>query len=63
MRTLGGSVCALCLVGDALRRTAQEKPATKACTKVMFGREVEVKAQKARTVVKAFPVSAIKSAV
>mmetsp|Transcript_68573 Transcript_68573/g.161339 ORF Transcript_68573/g.161339 Transcript_68573/m.161339 type:complete len:116 (-) Transcript_68573:176-523(-) len=41
----------------------REKPATKACTKVMFGKEVKVKAQPAKTVVKAFAVAALKSQV
>jgi hypothetical protein len=30
---------------------------------MMFGKEISVKAQKARTVVKAFPVAAIKKSV
>jgi len=38
----------------------RKKPATKAGTKVMFGKEVKVKAQPAKTVVKAFPVAALK---
>ena len=37
------------------------KPATKAGTKVMFGKEVKVKARPAKTVVKAFPVAALKA--
>ena len=36
------------------------KPATKAGTRVMFGQEMKVKAMPARTVVKAFAVSALK---
>merc|ERR1712037_148684 len=39
------------------------KPATKAGKKEMFGKTVVVKAMKARTVVKAFPVSALKKVV
>mmetsp|Transcript_80910 Transcript_80910/g.143307 ORF Transcript_80910/g.143307 Transcript_80910/m.143307 type:complete len:107 (-) Transcript_80910:46-366(-) len=39
------------------------KPATKAGKKVMFGKEVKVKAKKAKTVVKAFPVAALKAAI
>ena len=39
----------------------REKKATKAGTRMMFGQEVQVKAQKARTVVKAFPVAAVKN--
>ena len=39
------------------------KPATKAGKKVMFGKEVKVKAKKAKTVVKAFPVAALKSCI
>merc|ERR1711933_607219 len=37
------------------------KPATKAGKKNIFGKEVKVKAKPARTVVKAFPVAALKS--
>merc|ERR1719460_2118104 len=37
------------------------KPATKAGTKVMFGKEVKVKAKPAKTVVKAFAVAALKA--
>merc|ERR1711879_560643 len=35
------------------------KPATKAGKRLMFGKEVKVKAQPAKTVVKAFPVAAL----
>merc|ERR1719377_495281 len=38
----------------------KHKPATKAGKRVMFGKEVKVKAKKARTIVKAFAVSALK---
>ena len=38
----------------------RNKPATKACKKEIFGKMQIVKARPARTVVKAFPVSAIK---
>jgi len=37
------------------------KPATKAGKRMMFGKEVTVKAKPAKTVCKAFPVKAIKS--
>merc|ERR1712241_1294459 len=37
------------------------KPATKAGKKTMFGKEVKVKAKPAKTVVKAFPVAALKA--
>merc|ERR1719201_2047021 len=37
------------------------KPATKAGTMTMFGKEVKVKAKPAKTVVKAFPVAALKA--
>merc|ERR1712094_49722 len=37
------------------------KPATKAGTRTMFGKEVKVKAKPAKTVVKAFPVAALKA--
>merc|ERR1712151_789037 len=39
------------------------KPATKACKKEIFGKMCDVKARPARTVVKAFPVSALKKSV
>merc|ERR1712000_109658 len=37
------------------------KPATKAGLRMAFGQEIKVKAKSARTVVKAFPVAALKS--
>merc|ERR1712054_388431 len=42
------------------RIKTRTKPATKACVKVMFGKETQVKAKPAKTVVKAFPVAALK---
>merc|ERR550537_704193 len=39
------------------------KPATKAGKRMAFGKEIKVKAKKARTVVKAFAVAAIKKQV
>lgn len=39
------------------------KPATKAGSRSMFGKVVKVAAKPARTVVKAFPVAALKSAI
>merc|ERR1712159_486757 len=36
------------------------KPATKAAVRVMFGEEKKVKAKPARTIVKAYPVAALK---
>ena len=41
----------------------RKKPATKAGKKMMFGKEVKVAAKPARTVVKAFPVSALKKSI
>merc|ERR1712062_410668 len=41
----------------------KSKPATKAGKKMMFGKEVVVKAKPAKTVVKAFPVAALKSSI
>merc|ERR1712083_698774 len=43
------------------RIKTRTKPATKAAVKVMFGKEVKVKAKPAKTVVKAFPVAALKN--
>merc|ERR1712226_588693 len=39
------------------------KPATKACQKEIFGKMQTVKARPARTIVKAFPVAALKKSV
>merc|ERR1712118_62169 len=39
------------------------KPATKACTKEIFGKMQQVKAKPARTIVKAFPVAALKNSI
>merc|ERR1712187_518844 len=39
------------------------KPATKACKKEIFGKMCDVKVKPARTIVKAFPVSALKKSV
>ena len=41
----------------------KNKPAKKAGKRVMFGKEIMVKAQPAKTVVKAFPVSSLKKAI
>ena len=48
------------LPGLCMIKTRQ-KPATKAGKRLMFGKEVMVKAQPAKTVVKASPVAALKS--
>ena len=37
------------------------KPATKAGMRLAFGKEMQVKAKPAKTVVKAFPVAALKA--
>merc|ERR1711862_879828 len=42
------------------RIKTRTKPATKACVRVMFGKETKVKAKPAKTVVKAFAVAALK---
>merc|ERR1711976_176253 len=47
-------------VPGVCRIKTRTKPATKACVKVMFGKETKVKAKPAKTVVKAFPVAALK---
>merc|ERR1711933_688843 len=41
----------------------RHKPATKACQKMIFGELQTVKAKPAKTVVKAFPVAALKKSV
>jgi len=38
----------------------RQKAATKACVKNIFGKECRISAMKARTVVKAFPIKALK---
>merc|ERR1711978_534776 len=43
------------------RIKTRRKPATKATKKMMFGKETVVKAKPAKTVVKAFPVAALKA--
>merc|ERR1719502_1402138 len=48
--------------GVAMLKT-RVKPATKAGKREIFGKEVMVKAKPARTIVKAFPVSAIKKSI
>merc|ERR1711879_996726 len=47
-------------VPNLFRIKTRVKPATKAGTRVMFGKEVKVKAQPAKTVVKAYAASALK---
>merc|ERR1712216_927846 len=42
------------------RIKTRQKPATKACKKEIFGKMQMVKARPARTIVKAFPVAALK---
>merc|ERR1712093_18557 len=42
------------------RIKTRTKPATKAGVRVMFGKETKVKAKPAKTIVKAFPVAALK---
>merc|ERR1719463_130872 len=46
-----------------MRIQTKQKPARKAGKKMMFGKEVMVKAQPAKTVVKAFPVAALKKTI
>merc|ERR1712083_666903 len=41
----------------------KKKPATKAGKRMMFGKETVVKAKPAKTVVKAFPVAALKASI
>merc|ERR1711901_14985 len=47
-------------VPGVCRIKTRTKPATKACVKLIFGKEQKVKAKPAKTVVKAFPVAALK---
>merc|ERR1712144_20999 len=45
------------------RIKTRTKPATKAGVRMAFGQEIKVKAKPARTIVKAFPVAALKAQV
>merc|ERR1712050_377112 len=47
-------------VPGVCRIKTRSKPATKACVKMIFGKETQVKAKPAKTIVKAFPVAALK---
>merc|ERR1711988_1323723 len=47
-------------VPGVCRIKTRTKPATKAGVRVIFGKETKVKAKPAKTVVKAFPVAALK---
>jgi len=51
------------IVPGIARVVTRTKPATKAGERQMFGQTVIVKARPARTVVKAFPVAALKQAI
>ena len=42
------------------RLKTRSKPATKAGVRMMFGKETKVKAKPAKTIVKAYPVAAVK---
>ena len=58
LRSLGKfTIPGLCII------KMREKPATKAGKKVMFGKEIVVKAKPAKMVVKAFPVATLKNSV
>lgn len=50
------------LSGLAMIKTRKKK-ATKGGTRMMFGKEVKVKPQPAKTVVKAFPVKVLKDSI
>merc|ERR1711890_194083 len=47
-------------VPGVCRIKTRTKPATKAGVRMMFGKETKVKAKPAKTIVKAFPVAALK---
>merc|ERR1711957_223239 len=51
------------IIPGVCRIKTRLKPATKAGKREMFGKTVMVKAKPAKTVIKAFPVAAIKAAV
>merc|ERR1712207_90701 len=53
----------LSTVHGLCRIKTKVRPATKAGKRMMFGKEVDVKAKPARTVVKAFAVSALKRSI
>merc|ERR1712226_255659 len=50
-------------IPGVVRLKTRVKPATKAGTRKMFGKEIAVKAKPAKTVVKAFPVAALKKSI
>ena len=56
-------VCSKTIDSLATLAAAEMKPATKAGKRETFGKEVMVKAKPAKTVVKAFPVAAIKKSI
>merc|ERR1719183_1540242 len=51
------------IVPGVVRIKTRTKPATKAGVRNIFGKEVRVKAKPAKTIVKAYPVHALKKAV
>merc|ERR1712183_996567 len=55
--------CGVFSVPGLCRIKTRVKPATKAGTRVAFGKEIKVKAKPARTIVKAFPVAALKKSI
>merc|ERR1711933_128969 len=50
-------------IGAAEVKKTGGKPATKATKRIMFGEEKIIKAKPAKTVVKAFPVAALKASI
>merc|ERR1719333_1316030 len=60
--TQAKSVGKFVLPGLVMIKT-RKKPATKAGKRLMFGKEVAVAAKPAKTVVKAFPISALKKSI
>merc|ERR1712059_183018 len=51
------------IIPGVCRIKTRVKPATKAGVRTMFGKEMRVKAKPAKTVVKAYPVAALKQSV
>merc|ERR1711964_13247 len=61
LATAEGKKNGIFAVPGLCRIKTRRKPATKAGKRMAFGKEIKVKAKAARTVVKAFPVAALKA--
>merc|ERR1711865_169810 len=60
LATSEGKKAGVFTIPGVCRIKTRLKPATKAGVRMMFGKETKVKAKPAKTIVKAFPVAALK---